>query len=89
MSTELPTNDKGRDMVIEGIDEDPDPNIFKHDGDQINKDEIKQNEDMNSTFTVWKGGSPGSTEGTESPGRHPEDVKNRQSVIMKGPRQDH
>ena len=46
---------------------------------------------MNSTFTVWKRADTdsGSTEGTDSPGRHPDDIKNRQSIVMKGPRGDH
>ena len=74
-------------MVIAGIDDEP---VFKHNNDGEEESEAG-NQDMNSTFTVWKRTDTdgGSTEGTDSPPSHSEDVKNRQSVIMKGPRGDH
>ena len=38
-------------------------------------------------MTVWKPADTDSTEGTDSPGRQ-DDFKNRQSIVLKGPRQD-
>ena len=75
-------------MVIAGIDDEP---VFKHNKDGEEDSGAQPGEDMNSTFTVWKRSETdsGSTEGTDSPGRHESDVKNRQSVVMKGPRGDH
>ena len=76
-------------MVIAGLDNEPDPNIFKHDNEGDEEEKDSQQQDMNSTFTVWKGNDTGSTEGTDSPGRHPEDVRTRQSIVLRGLRQDH
>ena len=75
-------------MVIAGIDDEP---VFKHNNDGEEDSGAGKSQDMNSTFTVWKRSDTdgGSTEGSNSPGTHPEDVKNRQSVVMKGPRGDH
>ena len=91
MSTDLPTKQKARDLVIQGIDEEPDPNIFKHNDEGLEEESKQQKQDMNSTFTVWKRDDTEteSPDGANSPGRHAEDVKNRQSIIMKGPRGNH
>ena len=46
---------------------------------------------MNATLTVWKRADTdgGSTEGTESSGGQAEDPRIRQSIVLKGPTQDH
>ena len=46
---------------------------------------------MNSTLTVWKrqDTDDGSTEGTDRSGGQSEEVKNRQSIMLRGPTQDH
>ena len=46
---------------------------------------------MNSTMTVWKRADTdgGSTEGTDSSGGQLEDPRLRQSIVLKGPTQDH
>ena len=41
-------------MHIQGIDDEPDPNIFKHNNEGLEEQAHKQKQDMNSTFTVWK-----------------------------------